>query len=120
MNNIELNLYDVNKQAMNEINPMETIDLYTACFETTEKIWDHCKKPHYWMLLCREKSDFTVFKLVASKDEFAEALIDCLENRGETLDITERPDGAYEIWIRIGNENVVYYLFDYDNAIIEV
>jgi hypothetical protein len=43
-------------------------------------------------------------------------------NRGYIIDLTTREDGSYEIWIRDKEteENFVYYLFDYTNAVIEV
>jgi hypothetical protein len=74
------------------------------------------------MLLCRERNDYTIFRLEDSISDFESALIECLNNRGKVLDITKQEDGNYEIWIRdnVTDDNVVYYLFNYNNAIIEV
>lgn len=55
----------------------------------------------------------------------AKECLGCCTDRGEILSIEEQPDGNYEFWIRIKDndnktENVfAYYLFPYDNAVIE-
>lgn len=117
---MQISLYDMNKQAMANIDPYDPIILNKSCYDTAREIWR--EGVHYWMLLCRERNDYTIFRLVDDVNEFAKALIECLRNRGKVLDISKQNDGAYEIWIRDfdADENVVYYLFNYDNAIIEV
>lgn len=119
-----LNLYDFNKINMQNIKPYDPITLNRMCRKTIEDIWSRFNQGtySYWMLLCRERNDYTIFRLEDSQEEFYSALLECLNNRGKVLDITKQPDDNYEIWIRDfdTNENVVYYLFDYNNAIIEV
>ena len=124
MKNPEINLYDFNKANMAQIKPYDIITLNRLCKKAAEDIWSTFNQGcySYWMLLCRERNDYTIFRLEDSISDFESALIECLTNRGKTLDITKQKDGNYEIWIRdiITNDNVVYYLFDYNNAIIEV
>ena len=77
----------------------------------------------YWMLLCHERRDYTVFNLQGEVTvrNINKDLIDCLKNRGIVLAIDKQPDGAYEIWIRDKKtkDNVIYYLFNYEFGVIE-
>lgn len=89
----------------------------------------------YFMLLCNENKDYTVFHRNKktdngefldlcegySGDRLEKVLIDeCLPNRGRTKSIEIAQDnGAVEIWISIEGESYCYYLFPYDTAIIE-
>ena len=116
------NLYDINKKAMKQVKPYDPFILNQECKKIAKEIWNTGRLPSYWMLLCRERNDYTIFLLEDSVNDFKSALIDCFNNRGKVLDITKQPDNNYEIWIRDFDtkENVVYYLFDYNNAIIEV
>lgn len=127
MSKPKITLYDFNKENMAQIDPYTKEDLEKLCKQVAEHIWEDFffKKPEdktYWMLLCRERNDYTVFCIKDSMAELTEAIKDCLVNRGQVLDITKQEDGNYEIWIRdyLTKENVVYYLFDYNSAIIEV
>lgn len=119
-------LYDINKNIIkqNEIKLSEGI-----LNSKKQIITDFIKKckNNYYMLLCNERKDYTVFRWVnISNDndarEIAQILVDeCLINRGEIrgIDLTKTKD-AIEIWMIIDDEAYVYYFFPYDNAIIEV
>jgi len=126
MDNVKssINLYDFNKANMAQIKPYDPIALNLICNKTAENIWHTFSQGNYsyWMLLCRERNDYTIFRLEDSVSSFSSALVECLNNRGRVLDITKQEDGNYEIWIRDfdTNENVAYYLFDYQNGIVEV
>lgn len=85
---------------------------------------------NYYMLLCNEQKDYTVFRITNNeekdrdeqKQEIVNILIDeCLLNRGgiRGIDLTEQQD-AVEIWLYIDEEAYVYYFFPYDEAVIEV
>lgn len=85
---------------------------------------------NYYMLLCNEQKDYTVFRITNNeekdrdeqKQEIVNILIDeCLPNRGgiRGIDLTEQQD-AVEIWLYIDEEAYVYYFFPYDEAVIEV
>ena len=124
----KISLYEFNKANMAQIKPYDPIVLHRLCGKVAGEIWDGIfsseepKLKTYWMLLCKERSDYTGFCIEHDVNELASAITECLTNRGYVLDITRQDDGNYEIWIRDfdTNENVVYYLFDYNNAIIEV
>lgn len=121
--NNSISLYDFNKVNMAQIKPYDDFVLHKRCSEVIKEIWNKpFENQTYWMLLCRERNDYTIFCIKYSIKEAIDALEECLRNRGKILDITKQEDGNFEIWIRDfdTNENVVYYLFDYNGAIIEV
>ena len=89
----------------------------------------------YYMLLCNEQKDYTIFNITTCtcenqcagcrRDKVKECvniLVDeCLKNRGiiKGIDIT-KDKGAIEIWLSIDGEAYVYYFFPYDAALIQV
>lgn len=87
----------------------------------------------YYMLLCNERKDYTVFRKgfydedmysddEHQLDEIVNILVDeCMMNRGEIrgIDLTKDKD-AIEIWLIIEDGAYCYYFFPYDAAIIEV
>lgn len=120
MSNVVMgNLYDLNKSALASakgINPLEAIE------NQSENLTNFFTKGKYFMLLCNELKDYTVFclttlkKIQNAKDE----LQVCIENRGELLGLDPTEDGiAFELWLRVDGKIYVYYLFPYDAAIIE-
>ena len=88
-------------------------------FKEAEKYF--YKNKMYFMLLCHDRRDYTLFRLVKDKSfiEASAILRECLENRGRILDIEPTNDNALEIWLLIEDEAFCYYLFPYDEAIIE-
>lgn len=114
-------LYDINKNLMKEEKKLSCPALTNKLKHVT-KFFENNKM--YFMLLCNEARDYTIFKINnhASAKKATEELKECLLNRGEVLDIS-KVDGiqeAFEIWIRMNNDAYCYYLFPYDEAIIEV
>ena len=84
------------------------------------------KENFYFMLLCHEQRDYTLFNLNGenSQDQgikTVKELYDCLNNRGQIKGIDRAEDGiAIEIWISIDGEAFVYYFFPYDEGVIEL
>jgi hypothetical protein len=125
-----MNLYDFNKQAMSQEKPLDFIMLNKA-FELIHKTLNNkfyggiepFNKNRYWMLLCNERHDYTVFRFEVDFDnkKFLKDLQECLFNRGAILSIELKNEGNFEIWIRdeLTNENFVYYFFNYTDAVIE-
>ena len=79
----------------------------------------------YGMLYCKDRSDFTIFHMYENQNPNPPAIaakecLGCCTDRGDVLSIEEQPDGNFEIWLRIDDEPFAYYLFPYDNAVIEV
>ena len=128
MGNIEMGtLYDVNKNLVknNEIKISEEV---LNSKKEIVKSYIEKSSNFYYMLLCNERKDYTVFnfkdkqKNKKNSMECAKILIDeCLKNRGEIrgIDLTKIKD-AIEIYIVIEDDAYIYYFFPYDNAIIEI
>lgn len=118
-------LYDANKQLMSsdKIKPMNELEIAGA----QKKLEDffNWKCDCYGMLYCKDRSDITIFHMYEKQNPnppalAAEECIGCCTDRGDILSIEEQEDGNFEIWIRINKEAFAYYLFPYDNAVIEV
>lgn len=122
------NLYDMNKQLM-EHEPELAEDKIQLIKEQLRAWLTAHFKQKYFMLLCHELRDYTLFNLdktdswVIAKPEtiFNSAIdvIDCLRNRGKLLSFIEQEDGAWEIWIRNDKGCFAYYLFPYGEAVLE-
>ena len=117
------NLYEANKQLILKTEkPLSHLELaniqlkFEDFFETQVK--------EYAMLLCHEQRDFTVFHLdaksITSPHFAAIEALGCCTDRGEVYSIEKTEDDqAYEIWIKIDDDIYCYYLFPYDQAVIE-
>ena len=78
------------------------------------------------MLLCHELRDYTLFNFDATSEkrnvkasEAANDVLECMTNRGQLISVEFQTDGAWEIWMRNNEDCFAYYLFPYDNAVIE-
>lgn len=116
-------LYEANKQLIAQTQkPLDPLQL--VALEPKLSDWFNWIIDTYAMLLCHERRDYTIFHLYENQNPdppavAAKELITCITNRGQVLSIEETPDKAWEIWININNEPYCYYLFRYDNAVIE-
>ena len=114
-------LYDWNKSALESLNPLNKTELKDKIRAIKERTFSQGK---YYMLLCHERRDYTVFNLMRNTighdtpKKASNELKECLENRGDILSI-EIEGSAWEIWIRNAEGVFCYYLFSYDNAVIE-
>lgn len=127
MANIEMGtLYDINKSLVKKNEVTLSDDILKNKKELIINFLND-KNNYFFMLLCNEKRDYTVFhdaNLCSqnTKEKIANILIDeCLKNRGEIrgIELTKEKD-AIEIWMVIDDDAYVYYFFPYDKAIIEV
>lgn len=120
------NLYDINKNLMQNENALKPFEIK----DKIRKIVNHYSDYNfnYFMLLCREQYNYTLFRVISSNDlknsNIEKDLFECLSNRGEVLSIEKAEGQAYEIWIRnIWTEDedntAAYYFFPYDNGVIE-
>lgn len=118
-------LYDFNKEAMKKEKSLDLIQFNHLTKEIVEDMVDKLYfGEQYWMLLCHERRDYTLFNIIAVSDNttIEEELRPTLHNRGLILSIEKQKDGAWEIWIRDPEteENFAYYLFQYDSGVIEI
>lgn len=120
-------VYDLNKQLVQKeekaLSNSKLREKKKTIISFTEK-----KDGNYFMLLCNERKDYTVFNFISGDkkyeklEEMTNILVDeCLKNRGEirAIDITQ-DKGAIEIWLLIDEEAYCYYFFPCDQAIIEI
>lgn len=122
------NLYEVNKQLM-EQEPELTEQSLQAKKDDLRAWLTHNFKEKYFMLLCHELRDYTLFNLdktstwaIASPTAIFEAatdIIECMTNRGKLIRLEHQEDGAWELWIRNTEGCFAYYLFPYGTAVIE-
>lgn len=113
-----MTLYDMNKQLIAKEKPFDTILLNAKVKKMVTNIYN--KKKPYWMLLCNERHDYTVF-IPLTLEGTVKELIETLLNRGEIISIEEQEDENYEIWVRDPKtkENYAYYFFDYSFGVIK-
>lgn len=125
MANIELgNLYDMNKSIVSQVEKeLSGIILYNKIYQTLNPYITEEKVSKYYMLLCNELHDFTVFHFNSDKidgiySEFAE----CLINRGKVFAIDNNLEGAVEVWLQNedSKEMHCYFFFSCDEFIVEV
>lgn len=118
-----LTLYDINKQIYSQMKPMNELSLKAEIINITQ--W-FSKEPNfkYFMLLCKEKSDYTIFNFITKEfDKARRELQSLVLSRGTPIAIEYLHDmDAYEIWIKdnVDNEVYMYMLFDCNSFIIEI
>ena len=118
-------LYYANKQVMSDskkFKPLTHLEL--AAIQKKFEDFFNWQCDSYGMLYCRDRSDFTIFHMYENQNPNPPAIaakecLGCCTDRGEVLSVEEQPDKNYEIWIRIDGEAYAYYLFPYDDAVIE-
>lgn len=117
-------LYDLNKTMVEQGKKLSTTALENKKGDIIRFLAS--TENQYYMLLCHEKRDYTIFRLtkkeLENRTEIANILIDeCLVNRGDVkgIDLT-KDKGAIEIWLSIDGEAYVYYFFPYDSALVEI
>ncbi len=113
------NVYEVNKQIMKD-QPFLTREQIEDKFDLIYDFFYNNKT--YFMLLCNERKDYTLFNIMSGSqiDYAVEDVFECFENRGflQAIELTEDKD-AIEFWVKINNESYCYYLFPYDEGVLE-
>ena len=120
-------LYDINKNAILNDPILKKHEVKDKLRQVMKPFVEKSNNK-YFMLLCREKYNFTLFNCKEKTEEDINQslkwMYECLINRGAVLsiDLTENKD-ALEIWIKIVNDETedacVYYFFPYDLGVIE-
>ena len=116
-----MNLYDINKSAMLSM-PVLSEEQLVGKSQLIEDFFNN-KDADYYMLLCKEQVDYTLFwdeHYENSIKEHIEDIYVCLNNRGEIISIDlDEQGGAIEFWIKIDNELYCYLFFPYDEGVIK-
>ena len=119
-------LYDANKQLVKQQPPMDKGKLNNALVQVKRYLEERTPRANnYYMLLCNDRKDYTVFNVLKhQKDNFNDfvfELRDCLQNRGDIIFFDKTDDKtAFEIWLKIDDDAFCYYLFPYNDGVIEV
>lgn len=120
------NLYDMNKQIMaNE--PEIGADVLTQKKEEMTKWVNEYFKQSYFMLLCNERKDYTVFRMrdsvatIGAVQNMVNDVVECMTNRGTLLSIDLQEAGGWELWMKGADDGEcsAYYLFPYGAAVLE-
>ena len=114
-----ISLYEYSKQVVANEVPMDPILFNQKMIEVSMDMVEHT----YMMLLCHDRRDYTIFHIAnADKKIAAKEISETLYNRGKILLVDKQKDGSWEIWIRdsLTDENFAYYLFPYDDGVVEV
>ena len=117
--NLELGLYDLNKQIISQLPPLTDEELDKK-IDVIDDSYIKCVNDFY-MLYGKEISYFTLFK-VNEPIYFAKTVLDCLNEIGEIKAIDPTEDGfAIEIWVQPTDEEpTCLYLFPYDSGLVKV
>ena len=62
-------------------------------------------------MLCRERYDFTVFRIVYSRVDAVDEIIDVITSRGPVISIDKQEDNTWEMWVKDGEDDAVMYKF---------
>ena len=131
-------LYDLNKQIIEQTeNPMTDENLYDALDyivapffkknieqRINKEDFDNC----YFMLLCKEDNNYTLFNVRNYLDFHEPILIVCdelricLKNRGKIYSIENTEyNYAIDLWLLDVDKGMLcYYLFPYNEGVIEI
>ena len=117
---LELNLYDLNKNIIEQLNPLTTNEVSMKMGLINE----YYQKANntYHMLLCRDFNYYTIFNYdsMLTFPDFAGAVCTIITELGDVYSIELLDDGAMEIWIKPTGEESPYafYLFPYDAGVV--
>lgn len=114
-------VYDMNKSLIQQVEkPMTKEDLENA--RNTFEEYVTTSDNQYYMLLCNDRKDYTLFNYTTERLEFFyNELQECLINRGSVYSIEKTSDNqALEIWLKIDDEVFCYYFFAYDTGVLEI
>lgn len=118
--NLQMNLYDMNKQIIAQMPALADEALETAHLLITDTTATSGET--YFMLLCREINYYTIFKLERDNSglvNIASEVFECVNSIG-ALKSVEAVEGAIEIWVHPEDEEpMVMYLFPYDMGVIQ-
>lgn len=103
---ISISAYDLERQMVQQCEkPLSDIQMKTSFQETYEKNILNNWKKRYYMFLCRDMNDYTIFDTSnMTKDYFVNTIVALIKSRGNCLRIDVCPDHT-EVWLQYENEN---------------
>ena len=117
---LEMNLYDLNKNVISQLDPLTPSEI-TLKMDLITEYYNKANNTFH-MLLCKDYSYYTIFNYdsMLSFPNFAGAVCTIITELGEVYSIELLEDGAMEIWIKPTGEESPYafYLFPYDAGVV--
>ncbi len=109
---LNMTLYDANRQIMKTMAPVSDSRMKLD-FANLGAWMSKYPNEHYFMLLCKERSDYTMFHLNDyNYSRATEEVREVLEERGTLLGINYiHGADAYECWVREEGEIPQVYMF---------
>ena len=113
-------LYELNKQVMAQLPPQDEV-VMSHNWEVISD-WFKKDKDRWFMLMCKERSDFTLFHITNKHFvKGTQELKEVLQERGQILAIQyQHKEDAFEIWIKNEKEVFMFMLFTAGWMIVEV
>lgn len=120
-------LYEMNQQLMANEPTIAEVAAQKA-EEDISNFFAQYAHQKYFMLLCKEQSDYTVFNLehynATTNTSATEDCIEILRERGKWLAAVPQEDESgiaksVEFWVKIDDIPHAYYLFPYGQAVLE-
>ena len=119
--NLNLSLYDLNKNIISQLEPLdlnqigEKMSLFKDFYNKTDN-------KHY-MLLCKEYNYYTIFEYehMLQVADFAGAVSNIVSELGDVYSIeNDSTGGALESWVKAEGEGapLVFYLLPYDQGVV--
>lgn len=116
-----LNIYEFNKNIMKQLPIIEDRN---KIIETLVEYFENVPFDEYLMMLCKERSDYTLFHFQGGPTQFPDDVLECFANRGLGVVNVEIIDEgvAMEIWVKEPGQMEkadLYYIFPADQMVIE-
>lgn len=122
MGELTISQHEMNKSLYGQLPPLSDSNLSTE-LNAVGNWFGACFPVKHFMLLCRDKHDYTIFRLNSPNFfQTCQYLQETLQNRGDIVDLQYNHDmGGYECWVKDQNgEADLYALFPCDDFIVEV
>lgn len=114
---INTSLYEINQAAVTGLPACgkEELDF----FKDTLTRWRLETDQNYYMLLSNDERYYTVIVPTGQGATFGSEVIECLASRGQIKSIELLENNSFECWITHDNNSHVYYLFPYEEGVVE-
>jgi hypothetical protein len=117
---VGMSMYDINKQIIAQLSPIDEEDMVVVKREIIRKYCDQMKA-EYYMLLCRDINYYTVFRIDTklADETIEDVLVDCANYIGaiKSIGFTE-DEQALELWMTNEEDTYAAYFFPYDQGVI--
>ena len=114
---INTSLYEINQAAVTGLPACGKGELDS--FKDTLTQWRQETDKGYYMLLSNDERYYTVIIPTGQGATFGSEVIECLASRGQIKSIELLENNSFECWVTHDNDSHVYYLFPYEEGVIE-